>query len=544
MRSLNFSLGYWKIKRQLSRKFLCLLITGCLAGTSLNIYGQDNSKVTSSQNHSGIKIKFPENEGWNVIREGDTLKFKVMASGGSSNQYTFSITGEDGLGISFDSLGNFSWSPGYDFVDRVQEDKKIQLRFEAKNDAGESAYEQVEFYIKHVNRLPEIGSLKNFYIKYNTENTYQIDINAITDEDNDPVIFKSISKQMPEGANLSEKGEFKWKPSFRQFRRLKKDPIIMSFIVEDQPYKSQVKGQFNILATQMDLPPEILIVPKEKNIVIQEDETINLKFFLSDPNGDDDIRTFDFTTDNIRIGKDNLIQNSRTQWEFIWTPGYDFVSEPGDSIVSELIFLVIDNTYKRDQEKIVVTVHDAENKLKKDELLYNQYKAGLVRAWELIEQLEAKEKEIRKELKVAKRGKKTRAVANASLGAVTGLSPVFLEDDPQKIVSGIGGTTTLTLGTLEATNVIGKSPSDMINRLNKVIEKKNELKIQGDIFARKYALRLSRRGKDFDKDLQKLVAALNLKNPAALELDAGWKSKRKPTDENIKDTFKDFNTEF
>ena len=35
--------------------------------------------------------------------------------------------------------------------------------------------------------------------------------------------------------------------------------------------------------------------------------------------------------------------------------------------------------------------------------------------------------------------------------------------------------------------------------------------------------------------------AMNLKGLVALELDSSWEAKRKPTDDNIKRVFKDFN---
>lgn len=523
--------------------FTCFILMNILVALSGYAKCQESSLPTDSVEVEALQLIFPEQENWNYINEGDTIMFRVKSIGGAGKKYLFNLSGNESKDINFDSSGLFVWSPDFDFVDRLEEKKMVQLLFEVSDSAGHSANQQVDFYVNHINRPPVIGEMKNLYIKYNAENTYQVNLNTVTDPDNDPVIFKPIPYQMPEGAKLSEKGEFKWKPSLRQFRRLQNNPIVMSFIVEDQPHKATVKGQFNVLATQMDLPPEILVTPSTKKFSIDEDETVNLKFFLSDPNGDDDIYNFDFTTDDSRVGEETLVQNSQTQYEFIWTPGYSFVKEPGDSIKVELNFLVVDKSYQKLQEKFIVTVYDTENQVEKDKLLFNQYKAGLLRAWELIEQLEEKEKEIRKELKSAKKGKKRRAIASASLGAITGLSPVFLEEQPQTIVSGVGGTTTLTLGTLEATNVIGKSPSDMMERLNKIINKKNELKILGDIFARKYALRLSRREDEFDKDLNKLVAALNLTNPAALDLDAGWKSNNKPTDENIKDTFKDFNAQ-
>jgi len=133
-------------------------------------------------------------------------------------------------------------------------------------------------------------------------------------------------------------------------------------------------------------------------------------------------------------------------------------------------------------------------------------------------------------------------VVNASLGATTGLSSVIANGNAntQKTISAVGGTTTLTISTLEATEVIGKSMKDVIERLNYVIEKKNEIQTKGDIFARDYSLKAARRGSDFIKKVDEFNNTMNLKGMVALELNAAWESKKKPTEGNIKKTFKDF----
>jgi hypothetical protein len=133
----------------------------------------------------------------------------------------------------------------------------------------------------------------------------------------------------------------------------------------------------------------------------------------------------------------------------------------------------------------------------------------------------------------------------AGLGATTGLSPVLAKTDLdlRTAISTIGGTSTLTIGTLEATEVIGRSMKDLIERLNYVIEKKNDIQTKGDVFARDFSLKSSRRQGDFIKRIDDLMANMSLKGLVILELDANWESKKKPTDGNIKKTFKDFSSE-
>jgi hypothetical protein len=161
-----------------------------------------------------------------------------------------------------------------------------------------------------------------------------------------------------------------------------------------------------------------------------------------------------------------------------------------------------------------------------------------------MEQLKETEKDLKKKYNRARKGKKARSLTNASLGAVTGVAPVIVETPAtSKKITAIGGTTVMTIGTLEATEVIGRSTKDLVERLNYIMEKRNELQTKGDIFARKYALKSSRRKPDFMKDVDEFVALMNLKGLVALELDASWKNKTKATDENIAKTFKDFGYE-
>lgn len=488
-----------------------------------------------------IDITLPAGYRWSTVNEGDTLRF-TLGTIGNYDSVRFNMQDDKDTGIRLDSLGNLSWSPSYDFVDRLEETKAIQVIFKAESPTGEQGARQVEFTVRHVNRAPKVGELKNFYIQYNVENKYQIDMNSVKDEDNDPLIFKPILAKMPEGAQLSENGVFTWKPSLTQFYNLKEDPLVVPFIVEDQPHKSQETGQLTISATQMDLPPEISMVPKTTLIRAKENETVNLKFYLSDQNGDDDIQDFGFISDDIRVPQSALINNSVTSYEFIWTPGYNFIMDNQDSLTIELTFFVLDKTKKRSERRIKVIVENAENIVARERMLYSQYRSGLVRVWDLIEQLDDKEKELRRELKKARNGKKNRAIINASLGGITGISPVIVQEpDQQRAIAAVGGTTTLTMGTLDATELIGKAPDKLLERLNYVAEKRNELQIMGDIFARKFALPASRRNDSFKNDLDRLLSLLTIKNVASLELDASWRNKKKVSDGNIKNTFNDFN---
>ncbi|MCJ8164372.1 hypothetical protein MKJ04_05910 [Pontibacter sp. E15-1] len=516
--------------------FLALLCTGAFA--------QDTAAPDTLAKVPPLHLVFPAKAGWNVLQEGEPLEFTVKSAGGSGTRPTYTLSQGRVEGIAFDSLGHFSWTPSYSFVDRLGGSRKVQLLFEVRNEKNESVSQVVELEVKHVNRPPVVGELKPLYVLYNTQNTYTIESSVVKDDDGDPVAFVAIGEGMPEGARLSTQGEFTWKPSYTQFRKLQNKPILLEFYVEDQPHKARTKGAFRIEPTQQDLPPSIQMIPSQKRFVYEEGATINIKFQLYDPNGESDITSFSFLSENPDVPASALVRNTPSQYEFIWKPGYDFVKDPLDSLAFAINFVVMDKSNKREERKVTFSIRDAVNEAERDKKLYQEYRAPLVKAWDLIEQLKEVEKDLKKKYNRARKGKKGRSLTNASLGAVTGISPVMVEEPAtSKKITAIGGTMVMTIGTLEATEVIGRSTKDLIERLNYIIEKRNELQTKGDIFARKYALKSSRRKPEFLKDADELVAAMNLKGLVVLELDAGWQNKHKPTDENVARTFKDFSPE-
>lgn len=487
---------------------------------------------------------FPEEFGWNVMEEGDTLEFSVSVEPGKDGDYLYSIYGDRGLTLEFDSLGNFFWVPNFDLVDRLQEKGDYSVIFEAVSKSGEKIRKEITFTVLHKNRPPVINELPIFYVKQYVENEFNLNqLNLVKDPDEDPIVFKSVLAEMPEGAALSEIGVFSWKPSGNQFRTLKKDTLKISFTVQDQPEKSEAKGTLVIAPTQLDLPPEITVIPNDSLITVNEDEVVNLNFYVTDPNGDDDIKDVGFVSNDLRVPKDALKQNTTTQWEFKWVPGYEFVSEAESSNTLELVFYALDKSNKRAEKSLKVKVLDTENMEQKDLRLYSKYRAILLRTMDVIDQLDENQKKLNKQLRQAKKGKRHRSIVNASLGAITGVSPVFLEDDSKDYVTGVGGTAVMTLGTLEATDVLGKSKDDIMDKLKINIDIRNQLQSEGDQFARKYALKSQRRDKNFYVDIDKLKLELNNQKMILLELDASWENPTKPTDKNLKKRFPDFNNE-
>jgi hypothetical protein len=483
---------------------------------------------------------FPDSTGWNILDENHELRFQVKTNSAAANKY-FTIDGADGLGIQFDSLGNFFWKPSYDLVDRVALTKEFSVIFQCAFGDGRRERKTVTFTVRHINRPPVVEELPAFYVKQGNLNTYQIAGEFVYDPDGDPIVFRAIRSQMPEGSALSSLGQLTWTPSRSQFAGLRGNPLTLEFIVQDQPDKAETTGRIRVAQTQQDLPPDITFAPGDTLFSIKEDETLNIKLYISDPNGDDNVRSVGFIPSDKRLPATALKENTALQQEFTWTPGYDFVDDAQVSITTEVIFFVLDKSNNRTQKKIRIKVADTENLIKKDGHLFQKYRTNLVDCMVLIQQLDNHQKKLNADYKKAKKGKKHRSIVNASLGAVTGFTPAMVDNpDQSKVVSAVGGTTVLTMGTLEATEVIGRSKDAILEKVKICIDIRNRIQTSGDEFARRFALKSERRKPDFDKEIEKLRIILADQRIVFLELDAYHKSASKIDDKDIKKIFVDY----
>ena len=485
------------------------------------------------------ELIFSDSINWSQFKENQEIAFQ-LANTTPAIPVQYSVEGPADLKYQFDSLGHFCWKPSFDLVDRLEGYKDFKFIFQADWNDGNRYRKTVTLTIHHVNRPPIIEELPIFYVKQSSQNTYQVPPKHVYDPDGDPIVAIPIVSQMPEGSNLSSLGLFTWNTSRSQFNALRNKPIQIEFLVQDQPHKAETKGALKVAQTQLDLPPEIITVPGDSLYIIKEDETINIKLYISDPNGDDNVRDVGFVASDFRIAKNLLKENTPVQYEFTWIPGYDFVDDVQKTLPTDIIFYTLDNSNNRVEKKIKVTVLDAENMAKKDAHLYNKYRAMLSDGALLINQLDDNQKELNSDYKKAKKGKKNRSILNASLGAATGFSPLVLETDQAKIVSGVGGTTVLTLGTLEATEVIGRSKENILEKIKIGIDIRNKVQASGDEFARKYTLKSARHHADFDKDIEKLRTTIHDQRIVLLELEAYRKNSESLTDKQIKKVFVHF----
>jgi hypothetical protein len=486
---------------------------------------------------------FPSTENWTELKEGQPFSFNLDVTEGEKPNY--SLEGVNGYRVTLDTLGHFSWTPSFDLVDRLEKQKEISLLFQAQWKNGNRIRKSITFLVLHQNRAPIVDDLPTFYVKQSTQNQYQISADYVTDLDGDPISYKPVTSQIPEGMHFSSQGLISWNPSRNQFNALKNNPLVVEFVAQDQPDKLETKARIRIAQTQLDLPPDLLLLPGDSAFTIKEDERLNVKIYASDPNGDENLIDFGFVASDNRIPQKSIQKSTNAQGEFTWLPGYGFVEEVEKTRTFRLTFFVLDKSGNRVERDAKIKVVDTENLEEKDKTLFQKYKNSVVSAKALIDRLDENHEKLSKAFKQAKKGKKHRAILNASLGATTGLSPVILSDNPDsyRAISAIGGTTVLTLGTLEATEVIGKSKNEILDKLKINVEIRNQLQLEGDNFARKYALKSARREKSFDADRDKLLPIINNQKLEFLELSAEQTSQPKFDNKEIKKTFVDFSEE-
>lgn len=490
----------------------------------------------------GQQLIFPEAESWHQLKEGQLLSFQVKVN--DSVAPKFSLEGINGYGITFDTLGNFSWKPSYELVDRLEKQKEINLIFQAEWKDGRKVRTPVNFTVLHQNRAPEIDELPVFYVKQSTLNRYQISSDYVRDPDGDPLVFKVAPSQLPEGMSLSSFGLLTWNPSRNQFNSLKTNPIVIEFSAQDQPEKAEAIGKIKVAQTQLDLPPEMLLVPGDTSFTIKENERLNFKIYVTDPNGDDNVLNAGFLSSDDRVPKNCLKENTSVQYEFTWSPGYQFTDDAEKSRSVEFIFFAVDKSNNRVQRKLKVKVLDTENVEEKDKFLYQKYRNTLEQAKALLELLHEKHKALERAYRQAKKGKKNRSILGASLGATSAVSSAVVSNPGDlKTITVIGGSTTATLGTLEAAEVMGKSKNDIMDLMKTETEIRNQLQLEGDIFARKYALKSNRRTIEFDNDRDKFLPILNHQKLPTLELDASKPLNIKYDAKEMKKTFADFSEE-
>jgi hypothetical protein len=495
------------------------------------------SSIASAQ-----QLIFPDSINWNQLKEGQSFSFRVKVKDAAVPR--FSLEGINGYGIQFDTLGNFSWTPSFDLVDRLEKQKEINLIFQAEWKDGRKTRMPINFTVSHQNRPPEIGDLPVFYVKQSTLNRYQISSDYVRDPDGDPLVFKIAPSQLPEGMALSSLGLLTWTPSRNQFNSLKKTPLTIEFTAQDQPDKAEAVGKIRLMQTQLDLPPDILLVPADTVFSIKENERLNFKIYVSDPNGDEDVMSVSFLSNDEHIPKTALKENTPVQYEFTWTPGYQFTDDAEKIRDIEIIFFAIDKSNNRGQHKVKVKVIDTENVEQRDKFLYQKYSSTLMQAKALIEQLNERHRALERAYRQAKKGKKNRSIFGASLGATSAVSSAFVTTpNDLKAITVIGGSTTATLGTLEATEVLGKSKNDILDLIKTETEIRNQLQLEGDIFARKYAFKSSRRTIDFDNDRDKFLPIINHQKLPMLELDASRPLNTKYDAKDMKKTFTDYSEE-
>ena len=75
-----------------------------------------------------LQLVLPSGLSDNIIREGETFRFKLRAQGGTDRNYKFDARGA-ASGYEIDRLGNFSWFINYTTVAASERQKQVPFTF-------------------------------------------------------------------------------------------------------------------------------------------------------------------------------------------------------------------------------------------------------------------------------------------------------------------------------------------------------------------------------------------------------------------------------
>jgi len=112
-----------------------------------------------------------------------------------------------------ENTGQFSWTPGYDFVKHPSLSRAVDFRFRADDGDEKSTWEVAAITVKDANRNPKFDNIPNKVVQ--EEQLLQFTVNA-TDADNDELTY-SVLSGLPPGAGFDpEAQQFKWIPTDAQ----------------------------------------------------------------------------------------------------------------------------------------------------------------------------------------------------------------------------------------------------------------------------------------------------------------------------------------
>ena len=110
-----------------------------------------------------------DSSGWNSLKEGDFLSFKISSTDSTSPRFT--LQGADSLQIQLDTLGTFFWKPGFGLVSRLEKQKEINVILQAEWKDGRRVTRSLNFIVLHQNRPPVVEDLPIFYVRQSSANT-------------------------------------------------------------------------------------------------------------------------------------------------------------------------------------------------------------------------------------------------------------------------------------------------------------------------------------------------------------------------------------
>jgi len=270
---------------------------------NLNVYlAQDKYTMTMRYNNPPVFTDVGDKK----VDENIILTFKVFASDPDYDPIT--ISGKNlPDGAVFDSTNTFIWSPTFE-----QSGVYTEVEFIATENTASAlkTSHKISIFVNHVNRSPQLDSLKDISADENTSITFVIKSGMDPDKEDTGKLIHRIDN-LTEGASFDSLSlSFTWTPTYDHSGTYQ-----LTAVVTD-PSGFEAKRPFSITVVHVDRPP--VIEKMDGDFTVKEFEVISIDFKGSDPDREDQ-KILKWNAKNLPEGAtfDNKL------FKFTWKPTYE-----------------------------------------------------------------------------------------------------------------------------------------------------------------------------------------------------------------------------
>lgn len=355
----------------------------------------------------------------------------------------------------------FFWVP----QDRHAKKRIWNITFYAEDQTGLRTEKTVRTMVRDIRHAPVfLNTTHEYFIEEGEKLSFSV---RTLDLDGDVIDYQVYSPDIKQNDFLFDHrtGKFQWMPVFAYASRKTEYGLVFSASDRDTTVYDTVR----IKVDPKNYPPEIEDIPAQE---IKEGETLSLRLHVSDKNGDEnvDVGVVYADADDYRFDPETR--------SFTWTPGYDFLDEPGKRTVL-FRFRASDREYSDDTD-LKVTVYDRVNPAE----ILSAYTLQLQRSRDMLQEVRFMDGNLQHTLDRKRFWDNTFDITGILVGAFTGYasSSAASEALREKAVPIAAVTTTL----IGIRSVIDRSGDKMMKLRNGMLSLKGNIEVTINMITREY----------------------------------------------------------